>query len=511
MVAWLHVESFNACDACVDSGKEGAVKRIVVSVSVGMAVLLGLWTPAVYAGEAKEKPVIEQILDLLLQRGQITPEEYRSLQEKARQEQVAGVKASESAVLAGIEKGKPFLKSADDNFRIEFGGRLQADFDAAEGGTRTLEGSKLGSQFLVRRARLDVDGSLYRWIGFRIEAEFTEGVSLKDAYLDLRFFPEARLRVGQLKVPFSLEELTSDNYIDFVERSLVNELAPSRDRGVMVYGDLLGGAVGYSLGGFNGTGEDTSDDNSDKDLAARLAFAPFRTSDSFWLKGLQFAGNITWGNQDGSSSAQGRTSARTINRFRFFAPQDTRGDRLRYGGDLAWLIGPAALKFEYDVQTDERQGQGPGGSNLDDVTATGWYVSGTYVLTGEDKLRSGNVVPRYPFIPLPGKMGPGAWEVGVRYAELDFDSDDPVNFFDSDLADIPGGGQTGTNGAQALTLGLNWYMTEQVRFMFNWTQYWFDNSLGTPFSCPTSSCTAASLRAADDSAWEILSRLQVWF
>jgi hypothetical protein len=58
---------------------------------------------------------------------------------------------------------------------------------------------------------------------------------------------------------------------------------------------------------------------------------------------------------------------------------------------------------------------------------------------------------------------------------------------------------------------MNWYKTEQVRFMLNWTPYWFDNSLGTPFSCPTSSCTAATLRAADDSAWEILSRLQVWF
>jgi phosphate-selective porin OprO/OprP len=305
--------------------------------------------------------------------------------------------------------------------------------------------------------------------------------------------------------------LTSSRFIDFVERSLVNELAPARDRGVMLYGDLMGGAVSYFLGGFNGTGEDTSDNNSDKDLAARLAFAPFRTSDSFWLKGLQFAGNITWGNQGEATSAQGRTSARTANRFRFFAPQTTRGERLRYGGDLAWLLGPAALKFEYDVQTNEREGLGSGGGDLDEVTATGWYASGTYVLTGEDKLRSGNVVPRRPFIPVAGKMGPGAWELGIRYAELDFDSDDPVDFFDDDLDNIPGGAQTGENSARALTLGLNWYLNEQVRFMLNWTQYWFDNDLGTPFSCRASSCTAANLRRADDASWEILSRLQVWF
>ena len=129
-------------------------------------------------------------------------------------------------MLAGIEKGRPFLKSADDNFRIEFGGRLQSDFDAAESGTRTLTGQFLGSQFLIRRARIDVDAIFYKWIRAKIQAELTEGVSLKDAYIDLTFMPELRFRAGQFHVPFSLEELTSDNFIDFIERSIVNALAP---------------------------------------------------------------------------------------------------------------------------------------------------------------------------------------------------------------------------------------------------------------------------------------------
>ena len=488
--------------------------RMSCRVLVGMLVVLGVWSFGAFAQESKEKPVVEQILDILLQRGQITQEEYRSLQEKARQERAAGVKEPGAAVLAGIERGKPFLKSADDNFRIEFGGRLHADFAAAEDDTRTLTGPLLGSQFLIRRARVDVDVTFYKWITAKIQTELTEGVSLKDAYLDLAFMPELRLRVGQFHVPFSLEEFgTSDNFIDFIERSLVNELAPARDRGVKVYGDLLGGIINYQLGGFNGTGEDASDNNGDKDLAFRLALAPFRASNLFWWKGLQFAGNVTWGNQDGSSSAPGRTIGRTINRFTFFAPQTTRGERLRYGGDLAWLIGPASLKFEYDVQTNDRDGLGPGGSNLDDVTATGWYVSGTYVLTGEDKQRSGNVIPRKPFIPFSAQSGFGAVEVGLRWAELSFDSDSPVNLFSSSLSpvNIPGGGTTAENGAQSLTLGVNWYFNEWTRAMLNWNYYWFDNTLGTPFSCQLGACSAAQLRSADKESWEILSRLQVWF
>src|SRR2546430_9182561 len=148
-----------SCDASCDdlgcsTGKECSMRRTIGYALCAVTLLLGIWLPVICAGEAKEKPAIEQILDILLQRGQITPEEYRSLQEKVKQEQAAGVKEPSAAVLAGIEKGKPFLKSADDNFRLEFGGRLQADFQAAEDGTRTLTGPFLGSQFLIRRDRV---------------------------------------------------------------------------------------------------------------------------------------------------------------------------------------------------------------------------------------------------------------------------------------------------------------------------------------------------------------------
>ena len=47
--------------------------------------------------------------------------------------------------------------------------------------------------------------------------------------------------------------------------------------------------------------------------------------------------------------------------------------------------------------------------------------------------------------------------------------------------------------------------------MVNWTQYWFDNNLGTPFSCGQTSCGANNLRHSNDSSWELLSRLQLWF
>ena len=171
------------------------MRRTIGYALFAVSLFLGIWLPVAGAGEAKEKPAIEQILDILLQRGQINPEEYRSLQEKVKQEQAAGVKEPSAAVLAGIEKGRPFLKSADDNFRIELGGRLQVDFQAAEDDARTLTGQFLSSQFLIRRARIDVDAIFYKWIRAKIQSELSEGnnsstqVSLKDAYIDLTFMP----------------------------------------------------------------------------------------------------------------------------------------------------------------------------------------------------------------------------------------------------------------------------------------------------------------------------------
>ena len=182
--------------------------------------------------------------------------------------------------------------------------------------------TQLASQFLVRRARLEFNAQFFRWIDVRIEPDLTDSQPLRDAYIDFKFLPELRLRAGQYKVPFSLEELTADPYIDFVERSLVNELAAlNYDRG---HGYVLGqGMVSYFVGGFNGSGPNTSDNNSDKDVAARLVITPFKTSDNSWLKGFRIAGNVTWGNESNSQTAHGRTEARTPRRFVYFAAKPT--------------------------------------------------------------------------------------------------------------------------------------------------------------------------------------------
>ena len=150
-------------------------------VLVGMLVGLSMSAQNAFGQEVKDKPVLEQLLDLLLQRGQIDREQYNTLQDKAKKEQSTGVQV-------GLDRGRPFLRSADGNVRFDVGGRFQLDFDRAEDGARTLTGAHLSSQFLVRRARLEVNGQFFQWIDLKIEPDFTDSQPLRDTYLDLKFF-----------------------------------------------------------------------------------------------------------------------------------------------------------------------------------------------------------------------------------------------------------------------------------------------------------------------------------
>src|SRR5215471_13659094 len=137
-------------------GKARTVRHLMLCVVVGMLVWFGIGPLGACGQEVKDKPVLEQILDLMKQRGQIDTEQYNALQDKAKKEQAA-------AFQAGIEQGRPFFKSTDGLFQVELGGRIQSDFDASESDARTLTGIRLGSQFLIRRARLEVDGRFFRW------------------------------------------------------------------------------------------------------------------------------------------------------------------------------------------------------------------------------------------------------------------------------------------------------------------------------------------------------------
>jgi phosphate-selective porin OprO/OprP len=467
----------------------------VAAVALGIASV-SLPSSADAAEKKTDKAVLDEVLDILRERGQITEEKYRELKDRAKQE-------GAGKLLAGFEGWTPYIKSADGDHKIEFHGRVHFDMRAYEEDARNLDSNRsnlganrndLVTNFRVRRARLGVDATFFKHLDFKVEGDFGEVGStfiLTDGYLELKYWPEARLRGGQFKVPFSFEELTSSRFIDFVERSVVNNLVPARDVGAMVHGRLFGGLLEYAGGVFNGAGQNTAETNDSKDYAGRLLVRPFRLMNIPALEKLHVAGHITHGDQDSGLSLQGRTDAR----FVFFPRVATRGDRLRYGFEAVYAYGPFGLYGEYVNTEQERKACAvqnaagtacTGGADLPDVEAWGWYVAGTVFVTGEEKVH-GRAPRVKPMNPRAGDFG--ALELVARYAQLDFDA-----------SPLPQANFAGTaaNRVDALTVGFNWYLSPNVRLMVNWVQSWFDNEDMTPMR-------------GEDTSWEILSRLAIWF
>ncbi len=98
------------------------------------------------------------------------------------------------------------LQSADGDYRLRVGGYVQGD-----GRFFASDADKLGiDTFLLRRARPQLQGTLAKRFDFYFMSDFGGGTAVvQDAYLDARFSPLLRLRVGKFKPPVGLERLQS--------------------------------------------------------------------------------------------------------------------------------------------------------------------------------------------------------------------------------------------------------------------------------------------------------------
>jgi phosphate-selective porin OprO/OprP len=473
-------------------------KLLFIGSVILMALSLAVPPQQAWAVEKKDdKAVLDEVLDILKEKGQISEEKYQELKARAKKE-------GAGKVLAGFDGVTPYIQSVDGQHRIELHGRLNLDLRAYEAGSRNLP-SSLGAtgtdettKFLVRRARIGVDGTFFKYLDIKVEGDFGGGSAvLTDGYVELRYWPEFKVRGGQFKVPFSWEELTSSRFIDFVERSVVNNLVPTRDVGAMVHGTLFSGMTEYAVGAFNGTGQNNTETNDSKDFAARLLVRPFRLANIPALEKFHIAGHVTYGKETIEAPAANAQSlqGQTDGRFVFFQRVSTSGDRTRYGVEAVYAYGPFSLYGEYVHTDEERNGLGPGGTDLDDVTGQAWYVAGTVFVTGQEKV-PGKAPKVKSANPYTGDYG--ALELVARYAHLDFSSG-------SSLAGPP----TTVNSADgnrvnALTVGFNWYLGTNTRLMFNFVQNWFENR--SPF---TGSPDPSQRNQTE--AWEILTRLAMWF
>jgi phosphate-selective porin OprO/OprP len=355
------------------------------------------------------------------------------------------------------------LASADKQFQLKLRGYVQADgrYFASEKDRPAV------NTFLVRRARPILDGTLFGLVDFRIMPDFGSGTAvLQDAYVDLRPWPELRLRVGKYKPPTEgLEQLQSDTNIVFVERNLPANLVPNRDEGIQVHGEILGGVLTYAVGAFNGTPDDASVDanlDDNVDLAARIFSHPFRRTAWKPLQGLGLGLAGSRGNQHGTASATGLAPYRTVGQQVFFSylsstttPADTvvaDGEHLRFSPQGYYYYGGFGLLAEYVTSTQElRRGTAERARVRNDT----WQVQASYVLFGGTPSFEG-VRPTRPLRPSEGNWG--AVELAARYAELHVDPDAFPRFADPNRS---------ARVAKGWGAAANWYLSGNNRIGLN--------------------------------------------
>lgn len=339
--------------------------------------------------------------------------------EAERNEALAKSQGQAVATKDGFE-----VKSADGAFRLKLRGYLQVD------GRFFLDDEELPAtdSWVIRRARPVVEGTLFKFVDFKIMPDFGGGTSvLFDAYLEARFSKAARLRAGKFKPPVGLERLQSATDLLFVERAFPTGLVPSRDIGLQLGGELAGGKLEYQTGLFNGVvdGGLADQDSADgKEYAARLLWKPFQPADG-GVPAIDLALGlaVTRGDEEGSLTATGLPAYRIPGSSNFFAyrSDSTLAGTVRADGTRerlspqAWLYtGPFGALFEWVSSTTSVRRN----TTVADLENEAWQLQLSWVLSGETNSYKG-VAPRRPFSPQGG--GAGAWIVAVRASGLEAD------------------------------------------------------------------------------------------
>lgn len=353
---------------------------------------------------------------------------------------------------AGWQNGF-LIQSADGENRLQIG--LLTQFD----GRFALddESGDLTDTFALRRLRPTFRGT----IGGRFEYRFTPetaggSFSILDAYFDTRFSSAVRLRVGKGKSPISHERLHSASSLLFIERAFPATVAPNRDVGVQLLGDVAGGRVSYIASLLNGSRDGSSSDvDSDdaKDVVGRIVVRP--------VEGLSLALSAAAGSVEGSSALPAYRTTVFQQTFFSYAGAVADGQRTRYSPAVAYYRGPFGAFADYIYSGIEISN----GANSFDVGHNAWQASASWVLTGEAATENG-VVPRANF---GSGEGWGAFQVAARYQALEVDR----LAFDAGLA-APGSSRK----AEAWTVGLNWYLNRYLLYKLNFERTVFDDDKG---------------------------------
>ena len=390
------------------------------------------------------------------------------------------------------------LESADKANRLHVGGIVQADGRYFPGNTAAGP----VDAFVLRSARIELEGTLGRYVNFRLLPDFANGtLQLMEGYAEIAFASWLRLRVGKYKPPFGLERLQYEANTIFVERGYPTSLSPNRDIGAMLAGEALDATVVWSVGVFNGSGDNSTADaelDDDKELIARLFAHPFRKTRFAFLRDLGIGGAASFGQARGTLAKGIVTTAalpsdKTDGQVVFFRYASTAastdddtayaaGRRYRAAAQGYYYFWRLGVLGEY-VWNQQAVRLGPIPAPVA-VAREAWQVYASFLLTN-DKASFGGVKPASP-VEFARGGGAGAWEIALRYSNLSVDG----AVFDNKFADITKSARSATS----YTAGLNWYLNANAKVQLDFVRTDFSGGAAAGANRPSENAVLGRLQ-----------------
>jgi phosphate-selective porin OprO and OprP len=349
--------------------------------------------------------------------------------------------------------------------RVSLEAKLQADLRHFSPALPQIDENQL------EKARLGLKGRFLEHFYYEIERDFRRTLGADrplfpwtDVNVEARGYRPFDVKIGKFKLPLGMEQNTSTTKLDFVYRSRISQsLAPGRDKGVLITGRWLEGLrLKYEAGVFQNDGENSHEKDSTRKTGGRTFSArvegepiralklPFRT---LQLGMAVVSSNVPERSTLTTNSIRGETVAGET----FFHRMFVQGRRLRVGTELNWREGPLSVQSEYIHVSEQRRGVGIELQDLPDLISRGWYLTGTWLLTGEKK--SDTVKPRKDFL----RGGIGALELAARYDTIQFGSAGHSGV-SSRSARAP---NILENSDRVITLGMNWYLNRFWKIQIN--------------------------------------------
>ena len=417
-------------------------------------------------------------------------------------------------------------------------GRVQFDARVIDNSFNALadrDSASAADNFEVRRARIGVVGTINKDIGYEVVGNGVGSSTnwIDTAFINYGFNKNAQFRTGRFKQPFSLEEQTSSNNIDFMERSYGNQMAPGKRLGAMMHGEPMTG-VTYGVSVYqDGFNEITNQDSLGTKQAARLTLNMAQLNDikdTVLHVGLGYAGGNSQVTPTTSSNTQETASVKTRTTIVGFRSENRGMNniyRAQLGGDTLFegAYGASANNaitinqklrgiefagargpFKFQMETFNSKYNASGISEAlttstdvetrsAGVQVKAQYFELMYNITGESWADSykggafGGVKPKTNFMTDYGGVigqGTGAWQAGFRTSKFTSDlanTETCLGTVDDTCETSLTGTATdysrvqGAETATTNTYALNWILNPNARIMFNYAETKFGQSI----------------------------------